>query len=385
MEKIKPSLTSVVFVILTLSLFVACIKPQMQKTTETGVYHLVKKNETVQMIATAYDVPLPKLVRTNNITDINSVKEGSVIFIPSASSVKDVAADVKNKNTETNIKAKKNKSDNVEYITKDKGAKEVKVSTETPVAAQKKETIKTAKAPKTNSSKIVIIGEPAARTIQNKKTDDEKISTQSKTSVPKDEGTKKDTKEAKASAEISVAPQKKETMETTQYPETKPSKIAVRKESPRETDANKKSSDEKIAPQLKAVVPEKKMQAGKNKFIWPVKGEVTANFGIQPNKTFNNWIKIISNKDTKVTAAESGMVIFSSNLKNYGETIIIRHMDNYATVYTHLGKRYAKIDKNVKKGETIAALGEKDEKEKVYMNFEVRLQGKARNPLPFLP
>ena len=46
---------------------------------------------------------------------------------------------------------------------------------------------------------------------------------------------------------------------------------------------------------------------------------------------------------------------------------------------------YVKEGQSVKKGETLAALGEKDETGDVYMNFEIRLQGKAQNPLLFLP
>jgi lipoprotein NlpD len=297
MEKIRPSLTLVICIMLALFFVNACFKFQTQNGTEKGVYHLVKKNETVEMVAAAYGYSLPKLIRVNNITDVNSVREGTVLFIPSATRVKDIAV-------------------------------------------KKNETVKTLQKTETQKPKIAIIAEP----IQDKKTADEKIAPQSKTPslekkmpVQNDKAVKKETNEIKASAKTSAA------------------------------------------------VPEKKMQAGKNNFVWPVKGEVTANFGAQPNKTFNNWIKISSSTDTKVKAAESGMVIFSSSLKNYGETIIIRHTENFATVYTHLKKRYVKIDKNVKKGEPIALLGEKDETGKAYMNFEVRQQGKARNPIQYLP
>jgi murein DD-endopeptidase MepM/ murein hydrolase activator NlpD len=381
MEKIKPSLTLVICIILSLSLFNACFKSQTQKNTEKGVYHLVKKNETVEMIAAAYGYSLPKLIRINNINDVNSVKEGSVLFIPSAPRVKDVVGEVKNKNTWT---------DN--SLAKKEVVKEAKGSTEKPVAAQKKETIKKANEPRTQKSKMVIVAEPAVKTFQEEKTSDEIMPLQSGKPVPEkkmpgqmDIAVKKDISEVKTPAEINPAAQKIETIKTVQSPETKQSKGVVPQESSTVTIPNKKKSEDKNVPQLKSTVPEKKLQAGKNNFIWPVKGEVTAKFGVQPNKTFNNWIKIISAEDTKVKAAESGIIIFSSNLKNYGETIIIRHMDNFATVYTHLRKRYVKIDKNVKKGETIALLGEKDDTGKAYMNFEIRMQGKARNPVQFLP
>jgi lipoprotein NlpD len=123
----------------------------------------------------------------------------------------------------------------------------------------------------------------------------------------------------------------------------------------------------------------------KKRFIWPVAGSVKTRFGIQPNNTYHNWIKISAHAGTQVKAAASGTVIFSSQLKDYGETIIVRHEESFATVYSHLKKRYVKNDQNVKKGDVIAITGEKDEAGDAYMNFEVRLHGKARNPLFFLP
>jgi lipoprotein NlpD len=112
---------------------------------------------------------------------------------------------------------------------------------------------------------------------------------------------------------------------------------------------------------------------------------VKTSFGIQPNKTYHNWIKIVTVAGKPVKAAASGTVIFSSPLKDYGETIIIRHEKEFATVYTHLKKRNVKIDQNVKKGEVIALVGQKDKEGNAYLNFEIRLRGKARNPLFFLP
>jgi lipoprotein NlpD len=149
-----------------------------------------------------------------------------------------------------------------------------------------------------------------------------------------------------------------------------------------------KKNDVKVKSQPKDKPPaqEKEIIHGqKGKFIWPVQGNVITRFGIQPNKTYHNWIKIESVEGIKVKAASSGIVIFSSALKDYGETIIIRHENGFATVYTQLKKRYVKVDRSVKKGEAIALVGQKDEAGNAYINFEIRLRGKARNPLFYLP
>lgn len=130
---------------------------------------------------------------------------------------------------------------------------------------------------------------------------------------------------------------------------------------------------------------ENEVRTQKGSFAWPVKGTVKTRFGIQPNKTYHNWIKIVCPAGAKVKAAAGGTVIFSAGLKDFGETIIIRHANDFATVYTHLKKRYARADQSVKKGEAIALVGEIDEAGEAYLNFEIRLKGKARNPLFYLP
>jgi lipoprotein NlpD len=286
MEKIKPSTLMLVFFILpALFLILSCFSPQIQKTQTMGVYHRVKKNETVQMIANAYHVRLQNLTEMNNATDLNSIKEGDVLFIPEATQVID--------NINTNVKTTDTMSDL-------KTKKEPSPVTQTPIRQQ---------------SKVVAPEKPAPL----KNFSGESIS-----------------------------------------------------EGRVESKSNLKNAEEEI-------------KIDKNRFIWPVRGGVKTSFGIQPNKTYNNWIKIVSNAGTKVKAAASGTVIFSSVLKNYGETVIIRHKDNFATVYTHLRKRYVRIDQTVKKGDVIALMAETDDTGEAFINFEIRLQGKARNPILFLP
>ncbi len=58
-----------------------------------------------------------------------------------------------------------------------------------------------------------------------------------------------------------------------------------------------KLPDEKIEtePKAKPRIEEKEqIKLEKKLFIWPVNGRVKTRFGIQPNKTYHNWIKIVS-------------------------------------------------------------------------------------------
>ncbi len=314
MGKINSPFTSAVLIILALSLVVSCVNPQMQKTQAMGVYHQVKKHETLQMIAQAYGVPLKDLTEANNITDVKSVKAGSVIFIPGANQVIDNIHVKKTMNTAAGIRTHK------------------------------------------YSSRIV---KDSEKSNEVKK---EKMAIMSEASV-----------DASPEEALPAAPELLDQQ----------SKIAVREETPPVAIVSGKKYESKSTARMP--VEKEKIPIDKNRFIWPVRGSVNDNFGIQPDKTYHNWIKIVTAAGVKVKAAASGTVIFSSYLKNYGETVIVRHKDKFTTVYTHLQKRYVRIDQDVKKGEEIALAGEKDDAGLTYINFEIRFQGKARNPLRFLP
>jgi lipoprotein NlpD len=101
---------------------------------------------------------------------------------------------------------------------------------------------------------------------------------------------------------------------------------------------------------------------------------------------YYNGITIAAEEDMPVFAAAKGTVIFSGPLKDYGETIIIKHEDHYATVYTRLGQRKVKLDDRVKQAEMIGYVGKGEEKGGGHrFNFEIRYHNKARNPMFFLP
>ena len=142
---------------------------------------------------------------------------------------------------------------------------------------------------------------------------------------------------------------------------------------------------DQTAKKKETVEKAEEIQFDKDRFIWPVKGKVVSRFGIQPNKMNFNGIRIAATEEAAVQAAAGGTVIFSAPLKEYGETIIIKHEDNYATVYTHLGTRTVRGDARVKKGDRIAFLGKAGERVESYLYFEIRHKNKARNPLFFFP
>lgn len=145
-----------------------------------------------------------------------------------------------------------------------------------------------------------------------------------------------------------------------------------------------KTAEQTIMPKEKSGKTEQ-VQFDKKRFIWPVKGKVVSHFGIQPNRTNNNGIRIAAGEGTAIQAAADGFVEFSAPIKGYGETIIIRHEDQYATVYCNLGIRTVRGETRVRRGDRIAFLGKSEGRDEPYLHFEIRFKNRARNPLFFLP
>ncbi len=299
-----------------------------------GVYHRVKKGETLYSIAKAYSVHVQDLAEVNNVENPDLIEADQVLFVPHANEV----------------------IEDVMLLLRAQGFDPLRNK---PPAGEEP----VAKSPPG--------GESPSRSKPLLKSDGSRTS---------------DVESPKASPSLpgSAAGEISETPEEEAAPkewEELPPKAPPPAPPPKPVKNAAGSLNKEELP----TDASGKLQFDKKRFIWPVKGRVISRFGIQPNKMYHNWISISGKDMTPVVAAAGGTVIFSSELKDYGETIIIKHADNFATVYTHLKTRKVRLDDTVRKGDTIALIGKIGEEDKVYLNFEVRHQNRARNPLFFLP
>jgi len=71
------------FFLFSFNIFVSC-------SSSYGIYHRVRKGDTIYRISKAYNINVDKIKQINNITDATKLKIGDYIFIPGASSPKDV-------------------------------------------------------------------------------------------------------------------------------------------------------------------------------------------------------------------------------------------------------------------------------------------------------
>lgn len=114
---------------------------------------------------------------------------------------------------------------------------------------------------------------------------------------------------------------------------------------------------------------------------WPASGTLLAGF----NEASNKGVDIGGRVGDPVYAASAGKVVYAgSGLRGYGKLIVIKHNQEYNSVYAHNDKLLVKEDDQVAQGQKIAELGS-SEADKPKLHFEIRKQGKAVDPMRYLP
>lgn len=112
----------------------------------------------------------------------------------------------------------------------------------------------------------------------------------------------------------------------------------------------------------------------------PTKGKVIAKFGGS-----NKGIDITGTRGQDVYAAADGQVVYSgSNLRGYGNLVIIQHTPAYLSAYGHNDSLVVREGDSVKGGQVIAKMGQTDSSNGVKLHFEVRENGTPVDPSRFV-
>jgi murein DD-endopeptidase MepM/ murein hydrolase activator NlpD len=160
----------------------------------------------------------------------------------------------------------------------------------------------------------------------------------------------------------------------------------------REEAADAASVPDKAAPtrvasaETPAIVSDQpKVGATATRFRWPVKGKVVAGFGPRPDNTHNDGINISVPLGTEVAAAEAGVVAYAgSELKGYGNLILVRHENNWVSAYAHNQQLLVKRGDKVRRGQIIAKAGATGTVDQPQVHFELRQGSKPVDPMPHL-
>ena len=121
------------------------------------------------------------------------------------------------------------------------------------------------------------------------------------------------------------------------------------------------------------------------KFAWPVEGQVVSSFGSKPGGLNNDGINIAAPRGTPVAAAENGIVVYAGNeVPGYGNLVLIRHADGWATAYAHNDNLLVKKGDKVARGQVIGYVGTTGNVATPQSHFEIRKGNEPVDPLPYL-
>ena len=114
---------------------------------------------------------------------------------------------------------------------------------------------------------------------------------------------------------------------------------------------------------------------------------ITSEFGLRQDpftgkNSIHNGVDFACKEGTSVFSCKRGTVEYIKfNDETFGNYIIIRHTNQMTSVYAHLSKIFIKQGENVSLGQKIALSGKTGRVTGPHLHFEIRLDGKASNPL----
>ena len=196
-------------------------------------------------------------------------------------------------------------------------------------------------------------------------------------------------------AETKPAPTAKPKMAEVKKPEParKPEKVAEKPAEPvkvakvepnarpTKVDATPTASVPAQAPEVKPAATTASADDGKPEFRWPARGRIIQGF----KAGGNDGINIAVPEGTAVKAAEGGVVAYAgSELKGYGNLVLIRHPNGFVSAYAHNGQLSVKRGETVKRGQTIATSGQSGNVSSPQLHFELRKGSTPVDPSSYL-
>ena len=119
--------------------------------------------------------------------------------------------------------------------------------------------------------------------------------------------------------------------------------------------------------------------------LWPVRGRIEHRFGeaLQGELRWKGLV-IDAPEGTEVKAIADGRVLMADWLQGYGLVVVVEHGKGDMSLYGYNQSALVSVGTQVKAGEPIALVGTSGGRGTPSLYFEIRRQGQAVNPLPWL-
>lgn len=121
---------------------------------------------------------------------------------------------------------------------------------------------------------------------------------------------------------------------------------------------------------------------------YPAEGDITSHYGYRVSPfshhgSFHEGMDLSLDTGGDVVSTGDGIVTDVKYDRAYGWMVDIDHSPSVGTRYAHLSKTLVKIGQQVRRGDTIALSGNTGRSTGPHLHYEVRINGRARNPKQF--
>lgn len=117
------------------------------------------------------------------------------------------------------------------------------------------------------------------------------------------------------------------------------------------------------------------------KFAWPMKRK---QHQFVKDSAGNHALVIKAKTGEGVYAVASGEVVYSGEgIQHFGKMVIVKHRDNYLTIYAHNQTLAVKEGQQVKQGQLLSTVGMSGTVKSPQLYFEVRYRGRKVDAKPF--
>ena len=124
-------------------------------------------------------------------------------------------------------------------------------------------------------------------------------------------------------------------------------------------------------------------------YCTPVSGTLSSPFGyrehpVEGEDRFHYGIDLAAETGTAIACFADGTVSAVGESSSYGKYCIIHHENGYATLYAHCSRITASSGAEVKRGETIAEVGQTGMATGAHLHFELQQGGTYLNPIYYV-
>ncbi len=141
----------------------------------------------------------------------------------------------------------------------------------------------------------------------------------------------------------------------------------------------------KISSELGAPLPSGVTVHGSGRFVWPVRGPITAPFCEKRAwEACHPGMDIAVPTGTPIHAADSGVVKIAGWVGGYGNYVCIQHTASLSSCYGHQSAIKVRVGQAVRQGQVIGLSGSTGFSTGPHLHFEARVNGSVVNPLNYL-